>query len=731
MDSSTSENVLEGILEKIIYQNAAGSFSVLSILTDVPEKKVTAIGPFYNPQPGERLRMNGRWSQSNEYGLQFRMTSYVSLKPKTLTGIQRYLSSGIIQGVGEELSYRLINAFGVNVIDIMERYPERLTEVKGIGARRAEEISLGWKKNRQTRDVMIFFQSHGISAVYAQRIISAYGSDAETMVRDNPYKLCGDIFGIGFKTADSIAMNLGFGKDSPLRACAGLLFILDQLSGNGHVCYPYNELVAEAEKVLSIPKTVIQDSIESLRQADLVVIDDRPDNLPGRIVYKKGLYTCEIGSARLLVKLLNIRPLGVSIDMVKAISWFEEKNGIRLAQEQKDAISQVLANKVMVVTGGPGTGKTTLIRGIIEIFEKKGFRILLCAPTGRAAQRMSEATGSDAKTIHRLLEFNPSRMAFDRNNKRPLKTDILIVDEASMIDIELFFNLLNGIEDTARLILVGDVDQLPSVGPGSVLMDIIRSGSVRTIRLHTIFRQAKESLIVMNAHRVNQGLLPYIGHEHGHKEGDFYFIQRQDPEEVLETVIELVAERIPQGFDLDPMDDIQVLSPMHRGVLGVSNLNDKLQAVLNPCGDGMIKGTKRMFEGDRVMQLRNNYELGVFNGDMGRMVHVDSKAKEVRVRFEDKIICYNESDMDDLALSYACSIHKSQGNEYPAVVIVLHTQHYIMLQRNLLYTALTRGKTLVALVGNKRAVSIATAKMTKGERFSMLAGRMSGPVQAN
>ncbi|HHO76246.1 MAG TPA: ATP-dependent RecD-like DNA helicase, partial [Deltaproteobacteria bacterium] len=533
------------------------------------------------------------------------------------------------------------------------------------------------------------------------------------------YRLCFDIFGIGFKTADRIAAHLGMDPESPVRARAGLLYILETVSHKGHMCYPSEDLVKETQSILSISRVAIQDALEILSAQGHLVFEEKE----GRsFVYLKRLHDAEKEAARLLKAFVNADMLSIVMDTDSALSWFESGESIILAPEQRDAIASAIVKKALIVTGGPGTGKTTLIKGIIKIFEKKRARIHLCAPTGRAAKRMSEATGLEAKTIHRLFELYPSCMADEYCRERELETDLLIIDEVSMMDTVLFGHVLRGLPLHARLVLVGDADQLPSVGPGNVLHDIIRSGLVKTIRLERIFRQSQKSLIVINAHRINKGLMPFEKVQE--TLADYFFIKRQTPDHVLEVVKDMVAIRIPARFGFDPFADIQVLSPMHRGLLGVSNINSELQRLLNPSDKGLLKGSQRLNKGDKVMQIRNNYDMGVFNGDLGRIVLVDPEKKTLDVDFDDKRIRYEREDLDELMLAYACSIHKSQGNEYPAVVIIMHTQHYIMLQRNLLYTAITRGKSLVVVVGNTKAIAIAASGITKAQRYTMLTERL-------
>jgi len=716
-DSAVQE--IQGTLEKIVYRDDLSGWSVLRV--SIPENRsiITVTGTFMSVQPGQRLRIRGRWTESPEYGSQFAMDSYVELSPQTLNGIRQYLASGLIEGVGRGMSQRLVDEFGLDILDIIENHPHRLKKVRGIGRVRARSISAAWKRHKEIRDTMIFLQSCGISAGHAAKILKVYGSNTRSVLEDNPYCLCFDIFGIGFTTADRIALDLGIDRHSPGRARAGLLYVLKIISDQGHMCYPLGLLVRKTEKILSIPRVIIQDALETLKMEEHVVFEEKGDAV---LVYQKNLHNGECEVASLLKSLVTADAVSFPVDTENALSWFESGHHIILAPEQRDAIASAIEKKAVIVTGGPGTGKTTLINGIIRIFEKKHARVHLCAPTGRAAKRMSEATGREAKTIHRLFELSRSGLSDDCYLERKLKTDMLIIDEASMMDTLLFLHVLRGLPSHARLILVGDADQLPSVGPGNVLLDIIRSGLVKTIRLDRIFRQSKKSLIVINAHRINKGQIPCL--KDPDALSDFFFINREDPDDVLDVVKEMVASRIPLRFGLDPFTDIQVLSPMHRGLLGVSHINIELQRLLNPSKRGLSRGPYRFCRGDKVMQIKNNYDLGVFNGDLGRIVLVDPETKTIDVDFDEKRIRYEKEDIDELMLAYACSIHKSQGNEYPAAIVVMHTQHAIMLQRNLLYTAVTRGKSLVIVVGNAKAIAIATEGRTKQRRYTMLTERL-------
>jgi len=712
--SSSAATTIEGVLERVTFSNDENAWSVVKLVVPGKTDLVTAVGNLLGVQPGENLRLSGRWTTDKKYGEQFLVDSYVTVKPATLVGIEKYLGSGLVRGVGKVMAERLVGHFGLETLEVIDQKPARLVEVEGIGPVRSERITTAWVEQRQIKDVMVFLQSHGVSTTYATRIYKQYRDRSIAVVRENPYRLAIDILGIGFKSADNIAGRLGIEPTSPLRAEAGVLHVLATLSDEGHVYARRPRLLSAAVEILTIDPPVIEKAIGDLAAEERVVIEPLPSG--DEAVYLKSLHTAEAAGAGRIRLLVGTKSRPIRIDIERAITWFEAQQNIQLADEQREAIRKAATSKLLVVTGGPGTGKTTLVNGVIRILEKKGRRILLAAPTGRAAKRMAETTGREAKTIHRLLEFNPKKFGFDRDTSNPLETDLLILDEASMIDTVLAYHVLKALPLHCQLVLVGDIDQLPSVGPGSVLGDIIRSGVADVVRLRHIFRQGSESLIVVNAHRVNQGLMPELPPE-GSK-ADFFFVERKEPEEIA------VRQHIPHKFGLDPVDDIQVLTPMQRGLLGVANVNAELQALLNPSGESLVRGSRTFRGGDKVMQIRNNYDLNVFNGDIGRIRKIDPVEQQVQVEFDGRGVTYDYSDLDELVLAYACSIHKSQGSEYPCVVIPVHTQHYMMLQRNLLYTAITRGKRLVILVGSKRALAIAVKNNATEERCTMLAERL-------
>ncbi len=713
--------VLEGVLERIVYANEETAWSVVRVETAERREPVTAVGNLLGIQPGESLRLHGRWTTDRKYGEQFRVESYVTVQPATLVGIEKYLGSGLVSGIGRVMAGRLVHRFGLDTLDVIENHPERLTEVEGIGPVRSARIRDAWTEQRGIKEVMLFLQSHAVSTAHAIRIYKEYGERAIAVVRENPYRLAIEVFGIGFKTADQIARSLGIDPGSPRRAEAGVLHLLGEFSDDGHVFVFHDRLLDAAEKMLAVDRGAIERAVESLALAGHVVIES-PAADPGRIVYLKSLHTAETGVAFLLARLLSVPVRSITIDIERAIAWFESGRGIELAPLQREAVRRAVTDKVLVITGGPGTGKTTLVNAIIRILERKGRRILLAAPTGRAAKRMYETTGHDAKTIHRLLEFSPKHLSFERDQNRPLEADLVIVDEVSMVDIVLAYSLLKAVPPACQLLLVGDVDQLPSVGPGCVLGDVIRSRSVGVVRLSRIFRQAERSRIVVNAHRVNHGEMPLI--EDAASGTDFFFVERDEPEEVLAAMKSLLTDRIPRRFGLDPVDDVQILAPMHRGLLGAANLNAEIQQLLNPAGESITRGARTFRAGDKVLQIRNDYDRDVYNGDIGRIARVDPIERDVRVRFEDRTVSYDYADLDELVLAYACSIHKAQGSEFACVVIPIHTQHYMMLQRNLLYTGITRGKRLAVLVGSRRALAIAVKNNRLQERHTRLAERL-------
>ena len=720
-NSADKYATLEGILERIVFFNEENGFTVARLQVPKRQDLVAIVGVLPSPMPGETLRLKGEWVVDNKFGEQFRVQSCLSVLPATITGIQKYLGSGMIKGIGPVMAKRIVARFALETLDVIEDSPEKLLEVEGIGSVRVERISSAWQEQKKIREVMIFLQGEGVSSTYAVKIYKEYGNKAIAVVKENPYRLALDISGIGFKTADKIAQNMGIDPGSPMRAEAGIIHVLSELVDEGHVYYPYEKLKEKAGELLEVNESILDTALATLSDQRRVVIEQHPEH---EAVYLTPLHVAETNVATRLKTLVNSPKQMLQIDIEKAIEWVHKIDRINLAEMQKEALRKAVTCKVMVITGGPGTGKTTLVNSIIKILEKKGQKIVLASPTGRAAKRLSEVTGCEAKTIHRLLEFSPSEGGFKRNEEYPLDADMVIIDEVSMVDILLMNHLLKAIPPTATLLLVGDIDQLPSVGPGNVLKDIISSGIVDTIRLTDIFRQAQESLIVVNAHRINSGEYLQLDTLPG-QQNNFYFIKRQEPEQALNTIKELCKRRLPSAFQFDPLEDIQVMTPMHRGTVGVANLNAELQNLLNPNQKSVSRGGRLFRVNDKVMQTKNNYEKETFNGDIGRIISIDLEDQILKVKFEDRIVDYSWSDLDELVLAYAISIHKSQGSEYPAVVIPILPQHYIMLQRNLLYTAITRAKKLVVLVGSKRAVAIAIKNNKVQFRYTNLSTRLN------
>ncbi|MBI5544561.1 MAG: ATP-dependent RecD-like DNA helicase [Deltaproteobacteria bacterium] len=714
---------LEGVLELVTYSNEESGWSVVKLLVPNKPELVTAVGNLSGVQPGENLRLTGRWTVDRKWGEQFRIESFLTLKPATVAGIEKYLGSGLVPGIGPVMAERLVKHFGLQTLEVIDHQPQRLAEVEGIGPVRRASIQAAWEEQREIRQVMVFLQSNGVSSAHAVRIWKQYQDKAIEVVRENPYRLAVDVFGIGFKTADQIARNLGLSPTSPRRAEAGVLHVLSELSGEGHVFLPRSELVEHAREILEIDPALVDDAVAAMAADDKLVVENPEASTASEdgAVYLKSLHAAESGLARALRSLQSAPVSPLAIDIEKALAWFEGRAGLSLAPEQREAIRQAVTSKVLVITGGPGTGKTTLVNGIIQILERKGRRILLAAPTGRAAKRLTETTGREAKTLHRLLEFSPRETIFQRNPENPLQADLVILDETSMVDTALGYHVLQALPPSCQLVLVGDVDQLPSVGPGSVLADLIRSQALPVVRLQHIFRQAEQSLIVANAHRINRGELPRQDNRDG---SDFFFLEEEQPEAILATVKSLVRERLPRKFGLDPVREIQVLTPMHRGSLGAAALNLELQAMLNTSGPSLQRGGRTLRAGDKVMQVRNNYDLDVFNGDIGSIEAIEEEAQLVQVRYEDRRVSYSFTELDELVHAYACTVHKAQGSEYPCIVLPLHTQHYPLLQRNLLYTAVTRGKRLVVVVGSKRALGIAVKNGRTGERHTRLAARL-------
>ncbi|MBP9975423.1 MAG: ATP-dependent RecD-like DNA helicase [Synergistaceae bacterium] len=722
---------LTGQIERITYSDAESGYAVLRIAVKGYPDLVTAVGTIASPAVGEVLSMKGLWTDHPKFGSQFKIVEYRSFAPSSIQGIEKYLGSGLIKGIGPSIAEKIVSLFGAEAFKILDTKPEKLLEIEGIGDKKAAAIHEAWLEQREMRGVMLFLQSYGIGTGYALRVFRHYGSASVQVLQENPYRLAVDIFGIGFVTADKIASSMGFSKESPLRIRAGVLHVINELTRDGHVFVPIEELTASAAEILSVSPELVEKGIEDGRLNQELIIEWYTD-IEGKddcAVYLPPFHYAEVHSAKNLCRILSSPFNGQYAAPDVVIPWVQQELGISFAGQQTEALKTALSSQVMVITGGPGTGKTTLIKAIIKIRSARGFRIMLAAPTGRAAKRMTEATGHEAKTIHRMLEYTGSSMAggdFMKNETNTLDCDLLVVDEASMIDQILFHHLLKAIPKDASVVFVGDVDQLPSVGPGNVLKDIIDSGVCPVVHLKEIFRQGEESMIVVNAHKINSGEMPcFDDKSNGTSPCDFYFIEQNDPDKALEIIKELVTLRIPQKFGFDPVKDIQVLTPMHRGSVGTTRLNSELREVLNIQHGSKVQRMGRIVqEGDKVMQIRNNYEKDVYNGDIGTVLRIDGEESKVIVEMDSGRVSYDFSELDELIHAYAVSIHKSQGSEYPAVVIPIMTQHYMMLQRNLLYTGITRGKKLVVLVGTKKAVAIAVKNDKTRKRYTRLAGRL-------
>ena len=720
---------LVGTLEKILYSNLENGFLIATFLVENTTKPITVKGIVFNTHERETLLLKGCWENHKVYGRQFSIREFMPVEPTSEEGMVRYLSSKVFKGIGEKTAQHIVNKFGKNTFKIIDISPESLSKVKGVGKKQRKSLLAAWDEQRGLRDVMTFLRGVGISHAYAQRIFAKNGLNSIPLIKTNPYKLT-DIEGIGFLTADGIARNLGFDKNSPHRAVAGLLYMLEQQALNGHTCFTRQALLEKTSQELDIKLEILESSTQQLLD-DSLLYSEKFQFMNAdeeELIFRPRFYKAEQRIAENIYRILNSDAYTVFEGESSLIEEQQRKVGLQLDPAQKEAVEAALKHKVLIITGGPGTGKTTIVRFMLGIMRPRIPSIGLAAPTGRAAKRITETTGSVAYTIHRLLEA--SNMGFQRDRENPLEQELLILDETSMIDTLLMDNFLEAVPSASRLILVGDVDQLPSVGAGSVLLDLIESGTIPVVRLDHIFRQAADSFITVNAHQVRRGKalnFSALGHKKDVNQEllDFYFIKESNSEKIVEKILLMSTERIPQRFELDPMMDIQVLTPMHRGVTGSINLNRKLQERMNPDAKGLEHREQWFRIGDKVMQQQNDYEKQVFNGDLGRIVNCDSKTKELHVKFEHGIVQYQSKELDQLSLAYAITVHKSQGSEYSAVIIPMTTHHYMMLQRNLLYTAITRGKQLVVLIGTEVAISKAVENECSMQRFTGLQHQLS------
>lgn len=746
-----NQEYLQGSIERVTFHNADNGFCVLRLNVKGQRDLVTVVGHLANVNAGEFVEAQGQWFNDITHGLQFRASNLRTVPPTTLEGMEKYLGSGMVRGIGPHFAKKLVTAFGEDVFDVIENQSNKLLDLPGIGKKRHDKLVSAWAEQKAVRDIMVFLQSHGVGTARAVRIYKTYGDDAIATVSENPYRLALDIHGIGFKTADNLAQQLGIAQDSPLRAQAGVRHVLQELSNDGHCASQRDVLVKTSVELLGINAVVIEQAID----AEIVAERLTPETIDSTpCVFLTALHRAEQGVASHIQRLRDATPTWQSINFAMVLPWVEQRTQVQLSASQRQALELVLTHKVSLITGGPGVGKTTLVNSVLHVLAQQNLHIALCAPTGRAAKRLAESTGMAAKTIHRLLTFDGQTGRFKHDVQTPLETDFVVVDETSMVDVVLMNQLLRAVPDHAGLLLVGDVDQLPSVGPGRVLGDLIASEKVPTVRLTEIFRQAASSQIIVNAHRINQGQMPYSPKKNAQTPApstntvqdapaayrvaasatevqvtdakhDFFIVPAETPEDALPKLIHVVTERIPQRFGYDPIRDIQVLTPMQRGGLGARALNVELQQRLNGETELAIQRFGSRFAvGDKVIQLLNNYDKEVFNGDIGTIQDIDAETQELLLQFDGREVVYAAQELDEVSLAYAVTIHKAQGSEYPVVVMPLLMQHYMLLQRNLLYTAVTRGKSLVVLIGQNKAIGLAVRQQSALQRLTNLAGRL-------
>lgn len=708
------KDTIKGHIEVIIFVQPDNGFTVARLKEEQKKELTVIVGYLPSIQPGETVICQGIWKIHPSHGKQFEVSDCQVEIPSDLVGIQKYLESGLVRGVGPVFAKKIVDHFGINTLKVIDETPKRLLEIHGLGRAKMDRIVECWQQQRSIRKVMIFLRSHGVSPAFAQKIFKAYGDQSIERVSANPYQMAKDIFGIGFKTADALAQKLGLPLHSPQRISAGIQYVLWELTNDGHTCYPASGLIPAAQAMLEVETALIEEQLKILCDKKELILDEMNGE---PTVWLKTFHAFEQGIGQDLKRLLVSTQTLRSIDTMKACDWVQVQQKIQFALQQKEAIQKALQDKIHIITGGPGTGKSTITNAILEISSKLTDKILLAAPTGRAAKRLSEITHRKAFTLHAILEWDPMTGGFKRSRDNPLPCDLLIVDEASMIDTPLLFSLLRAIPSGTRVIFVGDIDQLPSVGPGTVLRDLISSNLIGITRLTEIFRQAKGSKIVTNAHRINHGEFPEIQTD---EKSDFHFIEAQTPEAILQVILQLVSREIPSKHRLHPIDDIQVLSPMKRGIIGIEMLNDELQKLLNPSSQPFLRAGRRFHLNDKVMQIRNNYNKKICNGDIGRIEKIDLEEQEMQVGFDDKSVIYDFSELDELVIAYAASVHKYQGSECPCVVLPIHTTHFKLLHRNLLYTGVTRGKRQVYLVGTKKAIGIAISNDQVQKRYTGL-----------
>ncbi len=716
---NNQKSKIRGILEKIIFKNSETGFMVGKVRLE-DNNLVTIVGNAFELQCGEKIEVTGKWILNRNYGQQFEIESIKTAEPATAVGIKNYLGSGLIKGIGPVMANRIVSHFKLDTLKILDEEPERLNEIDGIGKKRINLIFKSWKKHKNIREVMIFLQSYGISNTYATKIYNNYGDNSINVIKVNPYRLSEDIFGIGFKTADKIALKTGIEKDSLFRIKAGIIHLLKSAEDDGHCYLPYEEFIEIAEDFLWVELGKITDALSKLEgEGRIIIVKDDISKVYLASIYNAEKYVSEkilaILSHEMEPKIRGSKKDGI-YDLINNLA---AKERIILDDIQMKAIEKAVTEKILVITGSPGTGKSTILNFVIKIFEKENKSVLLGAPTGRASKRLYEATGKEAKTIHRLLNYKQKLNKFLKNEKNPVDADMVIIDEASMMDIRLMRNLLLAIKPQTGVIFVGDVDQLPAVGPGNVLSDIIGSGIVPVIELKKIYRQEGESLIIYNAHKVRDGQFPYIGKP---KNNDFFFIEKNEPGEVVDLILNLLTQRIPKSFNYNPLYDVQVIVPTNKGIVGVNNLNSRIQDILNFNSQKVLRGSVQYRLNDKVMQLKNNYEKDVYNGDIGFINGIDMEMEEITVNFDGRNVDYSFFELDELSLSYAISIHKSQGSEFKCVIIPLLTSHYMLLQRNLLYTAITRAKELAVIVGSKKAIGMAVNRNIVEKRYTSLKG---------